>query len=286
MASQAEPDFNPNLIHIAAVAELAYPHEPRAIEAGASGRLLLDVYSWTDVALDVLALTGTEAFEDSPPPGECHEFAVVRGTVELAINGVTARLSVIDGKVVKIPAGALYAITALPGALPLLVRYRHARRLECDVWQPGRLRQLVRWEGMAGVADVARRHADDRGRRWGDVFGTEHGDVNITWAYPGVITAWHEHTAQDDNWFVLSGALKVGLALPGSAGFSARFVHQSTFEQVALQIPAGVLHGWRNFTQEEAILMYYITNKYDPANPDELRFTLDQVGADWSTPVR
>jgi dTDP-4-dehydrorhamnose 3,5-epimerase len=284
--AEAEPDYNPNLVHIAGVAHLARPHEPRSIEAGGFGRLLFDVFPWTDVRIDVLTVTGPDAFEALAAADTCHELAVVRGRAELRIAGVAATLSDVDSKVIRIPGGVPYAVRALPNASALLVRYRHRRRASCNVWRPSRLRFLDVWKGIAGVADVARRHADDRGRRWGDVFATEHGDVNITWAYPGVITAWHAHTAQDDNWFVLAGALKVGLATREADGFAARFVHQSGFEQVALQIPIGVLHGWRNFTQEEAILMYYITNKYDPANPDEQRFSLAEVGADWSTPVR
>ena len=48
----------------------------------------------------------------------------------------------------------------------------------------------------------------------------------------------------------------------------------------------GVLHGWRNHTAETAILMYHISEKYDPSNPDEIRYSIDQVGADWSTPTK
>ena len=53
-----------------------------------------------------------------------------------------------------------------------------------------------------------------------------------------------------------------------------------------LRIPPGVLHGWRNHTSEEAVLMYHISEKYDPANPDEIRYSLKEVGADWSTPAK
>lgn len=279
-------DFNPNLIHVAAVAELARPHEPVAIDAGTFGRLLLDIYAWTGVTIDVLTCDGPAAFTDRPETGECHELTVVRGTLQLELGQTSAPLSAADAKVLRIPPGTGYSLRALPGAPSLVVRYRHPWRDACDVWQPGRLRHLQVWKGKVAVADIARRHADDRGRRYGDVFQTEHGDINITWAYPGVITAWHAHTAQDDNWFVLAGSLKVGLATRSASGFVCRFVHQSDFEQMSLQIPAGVLHGWRNFTQDEAILMYYITNKYDPEHPDEQRYTLAEVGCDWSTPVK
>jgi hypothetical protein len=47
-----------------------------------------------------------------------------------------------------------------------------------------------------------------------------------------------------------------------------------------------VLHGWRNMTGEPAILMYHISEKYDPRDPDEQRYTVAEVGADWGTPVK
>ena len=32
--------------------------------------------------------------------------------------------------------------------------------------------------------------------------------------------------------------------------------------------------------------MYHISEKYNPDSPDEIRYTLDEVGADWSTPQK
>ncbi len=151
----------------------------------------------------------------------------------------------------------------------------------------GNLEHMKAIEGFAELRDVARRYDDDRGRRYADIFGVVTGDINITYAYPGVITAWHAHQRQLDEWFVIKGALKVGLAKPKADGaFEWRFISLSEFDGKVLRILPGVLHGWRNFTNQEAILMYHISEKYDPANPDELRYTVPQVGADWSTPVR
>ncbi|MGI8554032.1 MAG: hypothetical protein ACR2PL_25090 [Dehalococcoidia bacterium] len=280
-----QSDYDQNLIHFKLIAELARLRAPRSILACPFGRLVLDVYPWTDVTIDVFYGGGDESLIDIPAEGECHELVVLRGAVDLAMAGVSAPLAHADAKLVRFADRAPYTISSLPGAAPILLRYRHRRRGGCLDFQPGRLRHLQAWQGIAGVGDVVRRHADDRGRRYGDVFSTEKGDINITWAYPGVITAWHAHAAQDDNWFVIGGALKVGLATRGEQGFESRFVHCSEYEQTALQIPVQVLHGWRNMTGQEAILMYYITRKYDPANPDELRYSLDEVGADWSTPV-
>ncbi len=137
------------------------------------------------------------------------------------------------------------------------------------------------------VRDVARRYDDDRGRRFCDIYPVVTGDINITFAYPGVVTAWHAHKRQFDEWFVIKGALKVGLAVPTSdGGFRGQFVSLSEYDGKILRIPPGVLHGWRNHTGETAILMYHISEKYNPDNPDEDRYTVAEVGLDWSTLVK
>jgi dTDP-4-dehydrorhamnose 3,5-epimerase len=152
---------------------------------------------------------------------------------------------------------------------------------------PGNLVHFQGLDGLAELRDVARRYDDDRGRRFCDIFDVVTGDINITHAYPGVTTAWHAHTRQYDEWFVIKGALKVGLAVENPDGtFRTRFVSLSEHDGKVLRIPPGVLHGWRNMTSEPAILMYHITEKYDPSDPDELRYTVEQVGADWGTVVR
>lgn len=151
----------------------------------------------------------------------------------------------------------------------------------------GNLEHMKGLDGFAEVRDVARRYDDDRGRRYCDIFGQVTGDINITYAYPGVTTAWHAHNRQYDEWFAIKGALKVGLAVPNGDGtFKWRFVSLSESDGKVLRILPGVLHGWRNHTNEEAILMYHISEKYDPRNPDEIRYSIEQVGADWSTPTK
>src|SRR5436305_10637540 len=121
------------------------------------------------------------------------------------------------------------------------------------------LEHMKALEGLAEIRDVARRYDDDRGRRFCDIFGQVTGDINITYAYPGVITAWHAHERQYDEWFVIKGALKVGLAVRSADGtYRWRFVSLSEQAGQVLRIHPGVLHGWRNFTSDEAILMYHI----------------------------
>ena len=151
----------------------------------------------------------------------------------------------------------------------------------------GNLEHMKAIEGFAELREVARRYDDDRGRRFCDVFDQVTGDINITHAYPGVTTAWHAHERQYDEWFVIKGALKVGLAIPnGDGSYRSCFISLSEYDGNVLRIPPGVLHGWRNHTNEEAILMYHISEKYNPGSPDEIRYTIDEVGVHWSTPAK
>ena len=124
----------------------------------------------------------------------------------------------------------------------------------------GNLEHMKNLEGYAELRDVARRYDDDRGRRYCDLFGRVTGDINISYAYPGVTTAWHAHNRQYDEWFVIKGAIKVGLAIRNPDGtFRWQFISLSEFDGKLLRILPGVLHGWRNHTNEEAVLMYHIS---------------------------
>lgn len=136
---------------------------------------------------------------------------------------------------------------------------------------------------VPGLAD------DDRARRANDVFGSAPGGVNmagavnLTWAYPGRVVAWHRHRTQTDHWFVVKGYLKVGLM---DDDRNVRWVYLGENERRVLSIPPGLWHGYMVLGEQEAVLMYYVTAKYDASNPDEERMTVAESGVDWSVPVK
>lgn len=110
-------------------------------------------------------------------------------------------------------------------------------------------------------------HQDDRGFRYCDVFDAmKEGDINITVLYPGELTAWHRHRNQDDYMFVIKGTLKVGLCLEPDADIVWHYL--SKRDGKVLHIPASIWHGTYNFTNEETILIYFITQKYDPTDEE------------------
>jgi dTDP-4-dehydrorhamnose 3,5-epimerase len=155
-------------------------------------------------------------------------------------------------------------------------------------------KQTARAKAAATVHDatlsVPRLADDDRARRACDVLGFTgdgtvkmEGDINITWAYPGRVVAWHRHRKQTDHWFVIKGFLKVGL-MDDQRQF--RWVYLGENDRRVLSIPPGVWHGYMVLGEQEAVLMYYITSKYNPNQPDEDRLSVEEAGVDWSVPVK
>jgi len=156
-----------------------------------------------------------------------------------------------------------------------------------------------------------RTHFDDRGSRYCDIFPEIGvGDINVTIVYPGTQAFWHRHQIQTDYQIVVKGALKIGVCNLPSKDFvtsvelkeweetrnindySNSFPFFDTNKPVCfftilsernanegpLMIPPGLWHGSYNFTNEEAILIYHITNKYD--GTDEQRMTVKKAGWD------
>jgi dTDP-4-dehydrorhamnose 3,5-epimerase len=125
-------------------------------------------------------------------------------------------------------------------------------------------------------------HEDDRGVRYCDVFPLGKGDVNVTIVYPGALSAWHRHAFQDDYQICVQGSLKFGFCdKPANEGGKVEWVYCSerSANEGALFVPRGLWHGHYNFTNEIAIVLYWLTNKYDPK--DEERMTIEKMGFDW-----
>ena len=52
----------------------------------------------------------------------------------------------------------------------------------------------------------------------------------------------------------------------------------------AIFIPRGVWHGYYNFTNDVAVVLYWLTSKYNPA--DEERMSVEAMGFDWMRRAR
>jgi len=148
--------------------------------------------------------------------------------------------------------------------------------------------------------------SDDRGWSFMSIF--DHvpalgaAQFNASMMYAGAIKAWHRHAKQDDYWVVLCGDLKIGLfnteRSPRTAQLrfagaaedktlvigpgAGKVVHLGEHSPGILHIPAGVWHGGVAVGGRSAMLLYYVTRKYVPSNPDEERRPWDEFDFDWS----
>ena len=126
---------------------------------------------------------------------------------------------------------------------------------------------------------------DERGRlqeilRADDDGFKKFGQVYVSTTYPGVVKAWHLHKVQDDNFCCVRGMVKLVLYdarddSPTKGTLTEYFVGDHNPKLV--RVPAGVHHGWKCVSQEEAIVVNITTEPYNYAAPDEYR-------APWDTP--
>jgi len=156
-------------------------------------------------------------------------------------------------------------------------------------------------------------YCDDRGRLLLSLF--DHlaeipGQVNMALMYAGVVKAWHRHAQQDDHWVVVMGDLKVGLfntediplmaelrlagpvlgeervisiEVPANMG---RAVYLGEHRPAALCIPRRLWHGGVAVGGRDALLLYYVTRRYDPQCPDEQREAWDKFPFKWEVEFR
>lgn len=123
---------------------------------------------------------------------------------------------------------------------------------------------------------------DGRGRGAYGVFpNMPKGQINVSYSYLGTIRAFHRHAKQVDCWFVVKGNLEIAL-YDDDKGLSLLYLSEG---DPVLLIAPGVWHGFRVLGNEEAVLLYYVTNNYDPNDPDEERAEWNEF-YDWKTPKK
>ena len=120
---------------------------------------------------------------------------------------------------------------------------------------------------------------DERGRlmevlRADDPEFIKFGQVYVTTAYPGVTKAWHYHKKQTDNFCCVKGMMKVVLyddreGSPTMGEINEFFMGEHN--EIMLQIPPFVWHGFKCISDTEAMVMNCSTEPYNAASPDEFR---------------
>ena len=139
-------------------------------------------------------------------------------------------------------------------------------------------------------------NADERGylmellRSDDDLF-IKFGQSYVALNYPGVVRAWHYHLKQTDNFVAVQGMIKVVLYdnREGSpTEGQVQEVFQGEHNPVLLQIPPGVIHGYKTIGVEPSLLINFPTEVYDPARPDEFRLVWNDpsIPYDWEIKFR
>jgi dTDP-4-dehydrorhamnose 3,5-epimerase len=134
--------------------------------------------------------------------------------------------------------------------------------------------------------------ADERGRlmeilRRDDPFFEKFGQAYLTSAYPGVVKAWHYHKIQVDHFCVVKGMMKVVLydSREGSKtkGLINEFI-MGEHNPILVRVPAGVYHGFKCISENEAFVVNLPTETYKYDEPDEYRIHPHEndIPYDWS----
>ena len=110
-------------------------------------------------------------------------------------------------------------------------------------------------------------HTDKRRHFVGDIFpGAVEGDVNVVYLNEGIPIAWHRHQKQTDYMFCIQGTLLVGIAYPEMPDAIFRYMTPD-YDPSPIIVPANHWHGYEA-VGGKAILLSYITRKYDPEDEE------------------
>lgn len=124
-------------------------------------------------------------------------------------------------------------------------------------------------------------YSDDRG--WsllGLMQGVlEGGQVNFSTQYAGVVKAWHRHALQTDYWCVVTGTMNIGIM--DDTGKRRWLCVTGEKNPGIVIIPPSLWHGEVALGSENAGLLYYVTNEYNPSEPDEQRQPFDWQWNPW-----
>ena len=123
-----------------------------------------------------------------------------------------------------------------------------------------------------------RRFPDERGfftevmrKDWKALFGEDTvAQANMSVTYPNVIRAWHRHLkGQTDYFLALRGMIKI-CAFDDETKEVNEIISSGQDLQI-VRMPGYYWHGFKVLGDEPAMLLYFTTTLYDPANPDEAR---------------
>lgn len=112
------------------------------------------------------------------------------------------------------------------------------------------------------------------------------GQVYLSTIYPGVIKAWHYHKKQTDNVACIKGMIKLVLYDNRKDSKTKGEVNELFIgdrNQVLIQIPKLIYHGWKCIGEGEALVINCPTQVYNYKSPDEYRlpFNTKDIPYNW-----
>lgn len=102
----------------------------------------------------------------------------------------------------------------------------------------------------------------------------------------GVVKCWHLHEVHTDQFTVTRGKLQVTIVDLREDSPTFRHVNRlflGSLRPRLIQIPPGLMHGWKALTAPEVLVVNFQTHVYDPA--DEFKFAWDVVLAEVWEPL-
>ena len=112
--------------------------------------------------------------------------------------------------------------------------------------------------GIKGLKQIS----DERGKimhmlRCDETHFQRFGEIYFSFAYPGVIKGWHEHTKQTQNYAVIQGMIKLVLYdnRKGSSTYKESmeiFTGEDNYQLVT--IPTGIINGYKAVGVKTAIV--------------------------------
>ena len=125
---------------------------------------------------------------------------------------------------------------------------------------------------------LVNRLPDERGfftevmrKDWKDLFAEDTiVQANLSLTYPNIIRAWHRHLrGQTDYFLALKGLIKICAYDDKTQGLDE--VVSGALNLQVVRMPGQYWHGFKALGDEPSLLLYFTTNLYDSANPDEER---------------
>jgi dTDP-4-dehydrorhamnose 3,5-epimerase len=141
------------------------------------------------------------------------------------------------------------------------------------------------------VEQVKRGDLDDAGRPFIPEHPFAQTSRSLTFARggnpPELIKAFHWHERQWDYWDIIQGDVRtvlVDLRDASPTCGTVQVVMMGEHAPRVVAIPPKVAHGYQCLSLQDVVLQYYVTEPYDPADPDEGRIAWNdpRIGFDWS----